>query len=138
MDEQVESAEEVDATHAAPAGMGGRGGDRLVETGSASAPSSPRPGQCSSPQALSRAWVGSGRRVRSAQASVVSPLQAVHKAVLTIDEKGTEASAATMIEAIPMSIPPDVQFNRPFLIIIYDKNTKSPLFVGKVVNPTQK
>lgn len=64
--------------------------------------------------------------------------KAVHKAVLTIDEKGTEASAATMVEAIPMSIPPVVQFNRPFLIVIYDKNTKSPLFVGKVVNPTQK
>lgn len=64
--------------------------------------------------------------------------KAVHKAVLTIDEKGTEASAATMVEAIPMSIPPTVQFNRPFLIIIYDKDIKSPLFVGRVVNPTQK
>lgn len=81
---------------------------------------------------------GQAARVRSGQASVLSPLQAVHKAVLTIDEKGTEASAATMVEAIPMSIPPVVQFNRPFLIVIYDKNTKSPLFVGKVVNPTQK
>lgn len=81
---------------------------------------------------------GQAARVRSEQASVLSPLQAVHKAVLTIDEKGTEASAATMVEAIPMSIPPVVQFNRPFLIVIYDKNTKSPLFVGKVVNPTQK
>ncbi|XP_039740047.1 alpha-1-antitrypsin [Pteropus medius] len=64
--------------------------------------------------------------------------KAVHKAVLTIDEKGTEASATTILEAIPMSIPPTVQFNRPFLIIIYDKNTKSPLFVGKVMNPIQK
>lgn len=81
---------------------------------------------------------GQAARVCSGQASVLSPLQAVHKAVLTIDEKGTEASAATMVEAIPMSIPPVVQFNRPFLIVIYDKNTKSPLFVGKVVNPTQK
>lgn len=69
---------------------------------------------------------------------MLSPLQALHKAVLTFDEKGTEASGATMAEAIPMSLPPSVKFNRPFLTIIYDRNTKSPLFVGKVVNPTQK
>lgn len=113
------------------------GGDRLQH-----AP--PQPRAPPSPQAL-LPRPGGGRqpraqaaRVRSGQASVLSPLQAVHKAVLTIDEKGTEASAATMVEAIPMSIPPVVQFNRPFLIVIYDKNTKSPLFVGKVVNPTQK
>lgn len=62
----------------------------------------------------------------------------LHKAVLTIDEKGTEAAATTFVEAIPMSMPPSVNFNRPFLIIIYDTNTKSPLFVGKVVDPTQK
>ncbi|KAM7158160.1 alpha-1-antitrypsin isoform 1-T2 [Molossus nigricans] len=64
--------------------------------------------------------------------------KALHKAVLTIDEKGTEAAGATLLEAIPMSIPPTVTFNRPFLTIIYDRNTKSPLFVGKVVNPTKK
>lgn len=64
--------------------------------------------------------------------------KAVHKAVLTLDEKGTEAAGATFLEAIPMSVPPTVEFNRPFIIIIYDKNTKGPLFVGKVVNPTQK
>lgn len=64
--------------------------------------------------------------------------KALHKAVLTIDEKGTEAAGATFLEAIPMSMPPEFEFNRPFVIIIYDRNTKSPLFVGKVVNPTQK
>ncbi|XP_057587816.1 alpha-1-antitrypsin [Hippopotamus amphibius kiboko] len=64
--------------------------------------------------------------------------KALHKAVLTIDEKGTEAAGTTFIEAIPMSIPPDVEFNKPFIFLIYDKNTKSPLFVGKVVDPTQK
>ncbi|KAM5338799.1 alpha-1-antitrypsin-like isoform 1-T3 [Glossophaga mutica] len=64
--------------------------------------------------------------------------KAVHKAVLTIDERGTEAAGATVLEAIPMSIPPTVMFNRPFLLIIYDRITKSPLFVGKVVNPSQK
>ncbi|CAK6431760.1 unnamed protein product [Pipistrellus nathusii] len=63
--------------------------------------------------------------------------KAVHKAVLTLDEKGTEASGATVVEAIPMSMPPVLNFNRPFVTVIYDKVTKAPLFVGKVVNPTQ-
>ncbi|ELV12135.1 alpha-1-antitrypsin [Tupaia chinensis] len=64
--------------------------------------------------------------------------KAVHRAVLTIDEKGTEAAGATVLEAIPMSIPPEVSFNKPFVIIIYDHVTHSPLFMGKVVNPTLK
>ncbi|XP_036605213.1 alpha-1-antitrypsin [Trichosurus vulpecula] len=62
--------------------------------------------------------------------------QALHKAVLNIDEKGTEASGATYLEAIPMSIPPTVDFNRPFLIAIHETKTKSTLFMGKVVNPS--
>ncbi|XP_051006842.1 alpha-1-antitrypsin-like [Acomys russatus] len=63
--------------------------------------------------------------------------KAVHRAMLTVDEKGTEAAGATVLEAIPMSLPPDVAFERPFIAIICDKHTYSPLFVGKVVDPTQ-
>lgn len=63
--------------------------------------------------------------------------KAVHKAVLTIDERGTEAAGATVLEAIPMSVPPEVNFDKPFLAIICDSHTQSPLFVGKVVDPTQ-
>lgn len=64
--------------------------------------------------------------------------KALHKAELTVDERGTEAAGATVLEAIPMSVPPTVVFDRPFFVIIYDKITQSPLFVGKVVNPSQK
>ncbi|KAM6202680.1 alpha-1-antitrypsin [Rhynchocyon petersi] len=63
--------------------------------------------------------------------------KAVHKAVLTIDERGTEAAGATIVEAIPMSLPPTVDFDHPFFLAIYEKNTRSPLFVGRVVNPLQ-
>lgn len=62
--------------------------------------------------------------------------KALHKAMLTIDERGTEAAGATVLEAIPMSVPPDVHFNRPFVLIIFDRHTQSPLFVGKVMDPT--
>uniref|UniRef100_A0A8C9QFM4 Serpin domain-containing protein n=1 Tax=Spermophilus dauricus TaxID=99837 RepID=A0A8C9QFM4_SPEDA len=58
--------------------------------------------------------------------------KALHKAVLTIDERG-----ATFLEMMPVSLPPEVKFDRPFLVVIYEHSTKSPLFVGKVVNPTQ-
>ncbi|XP_074069098.1 alpha-1-antiproteinase-like [Macrotis lagotis] len=61
--------------------------------------------------------------------------QAVHKAVLNIDEKGTEASGATFMEAIPMSIPPTIDFNKPFIILMYESQTRSTLFFGKVVKP---
>ncbi|XP_006879260.1 PREDICTED: alpha-1-antitrypsin-like [Elephantulus edwardii] len=61
----------------------------------------------------------------------------VHKAMLTIDERGTEAAGASFLEAIPMSMPPSVEFNQPFITIIFDDHTKSPLFVGRVVNPSQ-
>ncbi|XP_072486438.1 alpha-1-antiproteinase-like [Notamacropus eugenii] len=62
--------------------------------------------------------------------------QALHKAVLNIDEKGTEASGATFVEAIPMSIPPVIDFNSPFLIALYETSTRSTIFLGKVVNPS--
>ncbi|XP_008047175.1 alpha-1-antitrypsin [Carlito syrichta] len=64
--------------------------------------------------------------------------KAVHKAVLTVDERGTEAAGATFLEAIPMSIPPEVKFDRPFLMMLFDQNTESPLFMGRVMDPTQK
>ncbi|XP_021057652.1 alpha-1-antitrypsin 1-3 [Mus pahari] len=64
--------------------------------------------------------------------------KAVHKAVLTIDEQGTEAAGTTVLGAVPMSMPPTVNFNHPFIFIIFETHSQSPLFVGKVVDPTRK
>ncbi|XP_046296521.1 alpha-1-antitrypsin-like protein GS55-LT [Marmota monax] len=64
--------------------------------------------------------------------------QALHKAVLTIDEKGTEDEGDTVKGPMALTLAPQVKFNSPFLVIIYEHSTKSPLFVGKVVNPTQQ
>ncbi|XP_030414706.1 alpha-1-antiproteinase 2-like [Gopherus evgoodei] len=61
----------------------------------------------------------------------------VHKAVLNIDERGTEASAATAIEIMPMSLPLKIEFNSPFLMIIFDRTTNISLFVGKINNPAE-
>lgn len=60
----------------------------------------------------------------------------MHKAVLSVDEKGTEAAAATTIEIMPMSLPGTVMLNRPFLVLIVEDSTKSILFMGKITNPT--
>uniref|UniRef100_A0A3B1JY77 Serpin family A member 4 n=1 Tax=Astyanax mexicanus TaxID=7994 RepID=A0A3B1JY77_ASTMX len=60
----------------------------------------------------------------------------LHKAVLKVDEKGTEAAAATTIEIIPLSMPRTITLNRPFLVFIVEDSTKSILFMGKINNPT--
>ncbi|XP_062433678.1 uncharacterized protein LOC134141463 [Rhea pennata] len=59
--------------------------------------------------------------------------QAVHKAVVKVDETGTEAAAATGMEIVPMSVPATIIFNRPFLMIMYMND--NVLFMGKIVDP---
>lgn len=64
----------------------------------------------------------------------------IHKAFVAVDEKGTEAAAATgvIMETTGM---PVVQVNltvdRPFLFLIRDLPSGQILFVGRVVNPSQ-
>ncbi|XP_035535001.1 LOW QUALITY PROTEIN: alpha-1-antitrypsin-like [Morone saxatilis] len=43
-----------------------------------------------------------------------------HQAVLSVDETGTEAAAATTIEVMPMSMPRTMKLNRPFLVFILE------------------
>ncbi|KAM6171903.1 alpha-1-antitrypsin-related protein-like [Erethizon dorsatum] len=71
----------------------------------------------------------------------VAPLKlstAVHKAMLTIDDKRTETRWATDVDDSAWSKAPTIKFNRPFLLFIREENTNIPLFVGKVLNPTQR
>ncbi|KAK7817452.1 hypothetical protein U0070_024926 [Myodes glareolus] len=65
--------------------------------------------------------------------------QVVHKAVLDVAETGTEAAAATGVVikrklALIMN-PLNVNFNRPFLLMISDTDTRTSLFLAKVTNP---
>ena len=63
-----------------------------------------------------------------------------HKAFLEVDEKGTEAAAATTVAMTELaSVPkPPIQFraDRPFLLTIEHLPSKTLLFVGRVLNPT--
>ncbi len=62
---------------------------------------------------------------------------AFHKAFIAVDEKGTEAAAATAAIAVPASIPvgKDMQINRPFLFFIRDVPSGTVLFMGRVLDP---
>ncbi|XP_010204422.1 alpha-1-antiproteinase 2 [Colius striatus] len=60
----------------------------------------------------------------------------VHKAAVDVDERGSEAAAGTAGEIMQLSLPPIIEFNRPFLMLIFDRDTNSTLFIGKIVNPT--
>lgn len=59
---------------------------------------------------------------------------AAHKAFISVDEKGTEAAAATWIAIAGMT---EIEFNmnRPFIYLIQDVETGTILFIGRVLNP---
>ncbi len=68
-----------------------------------------------------------------------------HQATITVDEKGSEASAATSVEmgqagAASGPRPPKpvvLTVDRPFLFAIHDISTGAVLFMGRVVDPTK-
>uniref|UniRef100_A0A8C5T460 Serpin domain-containing protein n=1 Tax=Malurus cyaneus samueli TaxID=2593467 RepID=A0A8C5T460_9PASS len=63
--------------------------------------------------------------------------QAIHKALLEVDEAGTEAAGATAVIVTKVFHPTVViKFNRPFLVFI--SNNQTMLFMGKIVDPTKE
>jgi serpin B len=63
----------------------------------------------------------------------------VHQAVVKVDEKGTEAAAATGMGVGVTSLPMvdlELTVDRPFLFWISETVTGAPLFLGAVTDPT--
>ena len=61
-----------------------------------------------------------------------------HKAIVEVNEKGTEAAAVTVIGIGTTSVgttPPSFVVNRPFFFEIRDDRSGSILFMGKILNP---
>ena len=58
----------------------------------------------------------------------------LHKAVIEVNEEGSEAAAATAVEIRPTSAAEPLAFiaDRPFLFVIADDQTGTILFMGKV------
>jgi len=63
----------------------------------------------------------------------------LHKATITVDEKGTEAAAATAVimglTSMPMGDPIQLTIDRPFMFAIEHQPTGTMLFMGRVVQP---
>ncbi|TXD37241.1 serpin family protein [Lujinxingia vulgaris] len=64
----------------------------------------------------------------------------LHKSFVSVDEKGTEAAAATAVimdteTSVPVD-PPSVRFDRPFYYAVYDHGTDTILFMGRMLDPS--
>jgi len=63
----------------------------------------------------------------------------MHKAAIDVDEKGTEASAATSVARSFTTLVEDDPFslivNRPFVFAIEEKRSNTLLFIGKISKP---
>lgn len=64
-----------------------------------------------------------------------------HKTFVAVDEKGTEAAAATasvimeVTAAVPSGKPLEVRVDRPFLFVLQHRESGACLFLGRVVDP---
>ena len=65
--------------------------------------------------------------------------QVFHKAFVKVDERGTEAAAATSVDMVPMAVvpPPPSEFraDHPFLFFLRDLPSGVILFAGRVERP---
>lgn len=59
----------------------------------------------------------------------------LHKAAVTVDEEGTEASAATGV-TFGISARPVVRADRSFLFVIREAQTGTLVFLGRIADPT--
>lgn len=66
-----------------------------------------------------------------------------HKAVIEVNEEGSEAAAVTVVQIATKSAgfsperrPIQMIFDRPFYFIIQDKTHKLNLFMGRIVDPS--
>lgn len=64
--------------------------------------------------------------------------EVIQKVVMKVDENGTKAAAATGIAVGTSAVVggPTITFNRPFLLVLQDTETHTPLFVARVADPS--
>lgn len=63
----------------------------------------------------------------------------LHQANINVDEKGTEAAAATAVEMVAAGAPAepvDLVVDRPFLFALRDLGTGAVLFLGRITDPS--
>lgn len=66
--------------------------------------------------------------------------EVMHQANISVDEKGTEASAATTVAIVAAATSPadrvTFHVDRPFLFAVRDRQTGAVLFLGRIVDPS--
>jgi len=65
--------------------------------------------------------------------------EVIHQAFIKVDEKGTEAAAATAVIMKELAMIPTNNFkaDHPFVFIIQENETNNILFMGRVNNPSE-
>ncbi|KAL3781790.1 hypothetical protein HJC23_009220 [Cyclotella cryptica] len=63
-----------------------------------------------------------------------------HGACMEVNEEGTEAAAATVVDMMYRGLPRDdesvkLTFDRPFVVVIFQRSSGIPLFMGRVEDP---
>lgn len=66
----------------------------------------------------------------------------LHKTFMAVDETGTRAGAATVVEMVDMAAEPgdyrEVCLDRPFVYLLIDRESLLPFFIGVMQNPAQE
>jgi serpin B len=74
-----------------------------------------------------------------ARAQGLSIDQALHRACLEVNEEGSEAAGATVVEMEMLGFPseeePEFRADHPFIFLIRDKHSGVILFLGRVMDP---
>jgi len=88
-------------------------------------------------------WTAADLSGMDGQAGALYVPFVIHEAVIAIDEKGTEAAAATAAIVAPTASPDeqdavDFAADHPFIYAIYDQQTGAVLFLGRVLKPEQE
>ncbi len=59
----------------------------------------------------------------------------VHKTFMTVDERGTEGAAVTAAGVVLTSMPPQVDYNVPYIFVLADNKADHILFIGRISDP---
>lgn len=91
---------------------------------------------------MQKAFVGGFQKMTTEPNELIIG-EVFHKTFVGMDENGVEAAAATAVimdNATAMPSPDfiELSLDRPYFFVIYETDSKSPLFVGRVIDPSGK
>ena len=90
---------------------------------------------------MKRVFTGAAELGGMSPGSELKITDVIHQSFVRVDERGTEAAAATGIPVGLKSMPPPaipVMVDHPFLFYLWDASAGRVLFIGRVVDPTAR